>query len=78
MQQDHYPRSRVGLLAMVYVELTTTRQAALRFEPIAAAPSNAPVAANVRPQPLPARVSKADRAAHRPFDGYSSAAATPA
>jgi DNA polymerase-3 subunit epsilon len=40
------------LLAAVYVELTTTRQAALQLEPIS---------------PLPPRVTAEDRNAHRAF-----------
>jgi DNA polymerase III subunit epsilon len=45
------------LLAAVYVELTTTRQAALRLEPIAAAPSNIQAIVRVRPRPLPPQVT---------------------
>jgi DNA polymerase III subunit epsilon len=59
------------LLAAVYVELTTTRQAALELEPIAGAPSNIQAFVRARPCPLPPRVTEDDRAAHRPFvHGY--------
>jgi hypothetical protein len=37
------------LLAAVYIELTTTRQAALQLEPLALPPSIVPAAANTRP-----------------------------
>jgi DNA polymerase III subunit epsilon len=55
------------LLAAVYVELTTTRQAALQLEPLAQATSNIRAFVRVRPRPLPARVTKEDRNAHRAF-----------
>jgi DNA polymerase-3 subunit epsilon len=55
------------LLAAVYVELTTTRQAALQLEPIAAAPSNIQTIVRVRPKPLPPRVTADDHNAHRAF-----------
>jgi DNA polymerase III subunit epsilon len=45
------------LLAAVYIELTTTRQAALQLEPLALSPSIVPAVAHVRPRPLPARVT---------------------
>ena len=55
------------LLAAVYVELTTTRQAGLQLEPIAVAPSNIQALVRVRPTPLPSRVTADDRNAHRAF-----------
>ena len=55
------------LLATVYVELTTTRQSALQLEPITRPPSNIQAIVRVRPQPLPPRVTTADRNAHRAF-----------
>jgi DNA polymerase III subunit epsilon len=55
------------LLAAVYVELTTTRQASLQLDPIAAGPSNIQTLVRVRPQPLPPRVTADDRNAHRAF-----------
>ena len=55
------------LLAAVYVELTTTRQAALQLEPIIAAPSNVQAIVRVRRLPLPPRVTADDRNAHREF-----------
>jgi DNA polymerase-3 subunit epsilon len=53
------------LLAAVYVELTTTRQSAL--QPTTRAPSNIQAIVRVRPQPLPPRVTTANRNAHRAF-----------
>jgi DNA polymerase III subunit epsilon len=50
-----------------YVELTTTRQATLQFEPIAAALSNIQAIVRAPPQPLPPRVTAYDRNAHRAF-----------
>jgi DNA polymerase III subunit epsilon len=47
------------LLAAVYVELTTTRQAALALEPIARTPSNVQALVRARPRPLPPRVTAA-------------------
>jgi DNA polymerase III subunit epsilon len=55
------------LLAAVYVELTTTRQAALQLEPITLAPSNIQALVRARPQPLPPRVTADDRNAHLAF-----------
>jgi len=55
------------LLAAVYVELTTTRQAALQLEPIRLEPSNIKTIIRVRPNPLPPRVTADDRNAHREF-----------
>jgi DNA polymerase-3 subunit epsilon len=52
------------LLSAVYVELTTTRQAALPLDPIAAEPSNI---VRARPDPLPPHVTADDRNAHRAF-----------
>ena len=47
------------LLAAVYVELTTTRQAALALDPIARTPSNVQALVRARPRPLPPRVTAA-------------------
>jgi DNA polymerase III subunit epsilon len=55
------------LLAAVYVELTTTRQAALQLESIRLEPSNIKTITRVRPNPLPPRVTADDRNAHRAF-----------
>ena len=55
------------LLAAVYVELTTTRQAALQLESIRLEPSNIKTIVRARPNPLPQRVSADDRNAHRAF-----------
>jgi DNA polymerase-3 subunit epsilon len=55
------------LLAAVYVELTTTRQAALQLDPIARATSNIQTIVRARPNPLPPRVTADDRNAHRAF-----------
>jgi DNA polymerase-3 subunit epsilon len=53
------------LLAAVYVELTTTRQATLQLAPIKSGPSNIRAIVRVRPRPLPPRVTADDRNAHR-------------
>jgi DNA polymerase III subunit epsilon len=55
------------LLAAVYVDLTTTRQAALQLEPLAAAPLKIHALVRTRPQPLPPRVTAEDRNTHRAF-----------
>ena len=55
------------LLAAVYVELVSERQAALRLEPLALAPSNIQTLVRVRPLPLPPRVTADDRNAQRAF-----------
>jgi DNA polymerase III subunit epsilon len=55
------------LLAAIYVELTTTRQAALQLEPIKAAQASVRAIVRTRPQPLPPRVTAEDRNAHRAF-----------
>jgi DNA polymerase III subunit epsilon len=55
------------LLAAVYVELTTTRQAALQLAPITRAPSNIQAVVRARPKPLPSRVTAEDRNAHLAF-----------
>jgi DNA polymerase-3 subunit epsilon len=55
------------LLAAVYVELTTTRQAALHFEAIKSAPASVHASVRMRPQPSPPRVTAEDRNAHRAF-----------
>jgi DNA polymerase-3 subunit epsilon len=55
------------LLAAVYVELVSERQAALQLEPIAVTPVIRLAIAKRRPQPLPPRVNAEDRAAHREF-----------
>jgi Exonuclease len=47
------------LLAAVYVELITTRQAALALEPIARTPSNVQALVRARARPLPPRVTAA-------------------
>jgi DNA polymerase III subunit epsilon len=65
------------LLAAVYVELTTTRQAALELEPVASRPASVRAIVRTRPNPLPPRVIADDRNAHRAFVqtlGCSSAA----
>jgi DNA polymerase III subunit epsilon len=55
------------LLAVVYVELTAARQAALQLEPITLAPVIQLAIAKVRRRPLPPRVSAEDRNARREF-----------
>jgi DNA polymerase III subunit epsilon len=55
------------LLAAVYVELTTTRQASLQLEPIATAKVMQLPIAKRRAQPLPPRVTANDRNAHQTF-----------
>jgi hypothetical protein len=55
------------LLAAVYVELTTTRQAAWQLEPIAARPSNIQTIVRAPPKPLPPGVTADDRNAPREF-----------
>jgi DNA polymerase-3 subunit epsilon len=55
------------LLAAIYVELTTTRQAAFQLDPLAAAPSNVQAIVRAQPKPLPPRVTADDRNAHRAF-----------
>jgi DNA polymerase III subunit epsilon len=55
------------LLAAVYVEPTTTRQAALQLDPIVAGTSNIRALIRVRPHRLPTRVTADDRNAHRAF-----------
>jgi hypothetical protein len=51
-------------LAAVYIELTTTRQAALQLEAIKSAPASVHAIVTTRPQPLPPRVTAN---AHRAF-----------
>jgi DNA polymerase III subunit epsilon len=55
------------LLAAVYVELTTTRQAALQLESITLATSNIQAIIRARPHLLPPRVTADDRNAHWAF-----------
>jgi len=55
------------LLAAVYVELSTARQAALQLEPIRLEPSNIRTIIRAGPDPLPPRVTADDRNAHRAF-----------
>jgi DNA polymerase-3 subunit epsilon len=55
------------LLAAVDVELSTTRQAALRLEPIARALWTIQTIVRARPRPLPPHVTADDRNAHRAF-----------
>jgi DNA polymerase-3 subunit epsilon len=55
------------LLAAVYVELVSERQAALPLESITADPSNVRNIVRVRPRPLPPRVTADNRTAHREF-----------
>jgi DNA polymerase-3 subunit epsilon len=55
------------LLGAVYVEVTTTRQAALQLEPIASGPSNIQAIVRVRPEPLSRRLTADYRNAHRSF-----------
>jgi DNA polymerase III subunit epsilon len=55
------------LLAVVYAELTTRRQAALQLEPITSWPSNIQAIVRARPHPLPPRVTADDRNAPREF-----------
>jgi DNA polymerase-3 subunit epsilon len=55
------------LLAAVYVELATARQAALQLEPLAAGTSNIRTIVRARPRPLPPHVTADDRNAHRAF-----------
>ena len=52
------------LLAAVYVELTTTRQASQQLEPIKSALASIHAIVRVRPMPLPPRVTADDRNAH--------------
>ena len=55
------------LLAAVYVELTTTRHAALQLDPITSETSNILAIVRARPNRLPPRVTADDRNAHREF-----------
>jgi DNA polymerase III subunit epsilon len=55
------------LLAAVYGELITTRQATLEFEAIESAPASVHAIVRTRTQPLPARVTADDSNAHRAF-----------
>lgn len=58
------------LLAEVYIELTDARQTELILVETSASVSSASagtVAVRVRPEPLPSRLSEAERAAHRAF-----------
>jgi DNA polymerase III subunit epsilon len=55
------------LLAAVYVELASERQAALQLDPIAAAPLKIHALVRSRPAPLPPRGTADDRDAHRAF-----------
>jgi DNA polymerase III subunit epsilon len=55
------------LLVAVYVELTTTRQAALQLEQLALAPVIQLPIAKARLKPLPPRVTADNRNAHRAF-----------
>jgi hypothetical protein len=55
------------LLAAVYIELTTTRQAALQPDPIVVAPLKIHAIVRSRPHPLPPRVSADGRNVHRAF-----------
>jgi DNA polymerase III subunit epsilon len=55
------------LLAAVYVELSTTRQATLEFEAIKSTPATVHAIARARPVPLQPRVTADDRNAHRAF-----------
>jgi DNA polymerase III subunit epsilon len=57
------------LLAAVYVELITTRQAALTLEPIARTPSDAQALVRARARPLPPRVNAAYFFSHRAAGG---------
>jgi DNA polymerase III subunit epsilon len=66
-QTQHGALLDAELLAAVYVELTTTGQAALQLEPITRAPSNIQPIVRARPRPLPTRVTADDRNAHRMF-----------
>ena len=70
---DRSRRSKHGalldaeLLAAVYVELTTTRPAALRLDPIKSAPASVRTILRARPQPLRPRMTADDRNAHCEF-----------
>jgi DNA polymerase III subunit epsilon len=55
------------LLAAVYVELTTTRQATLQLDPIKSAPASFRAIVRARPRRLPPRLTADDRNAHREF-----------
>jgi DNA polymerase III subunit epsilon len=55
------------LLAAVYVEVVSDRQAALQLDPIRLEPANIRPLIRVRPDPLPPRVTADDRTAHRAF-----------
>jgi DNA polymerase-3 subunit epsilon len=55
------------LLAAVYVELTTTRQATLQLDPVPVGLSTIQAIVRQRPVPLPPRVTADDRNAHRTF-----------
>jgi DNA polymerase III subunit epsilon len=58
------------LLAAVYVELTTTRQAALQLEPITSETSNILAIVPARPNPLPPRVTASQRASGVCIDAW--------
>jgi hypothetical protein len=51
----------------VYIELTTTRQAAMRLDPIRLEPANIRSFIRGRPDPLPSPVTADDRVALRAF-----------
>ena len=55
------------LLAAVYVELLSERQAALQLDQIRLQPDNVRSIVRARPDPLPPRVTADDRHAHRSF-----------
>ena len=59
--------STPSLLAAVYVELVSERQAALQLESITAGSSNVRALVRARPYPLPPRVTADDRTGHREF-----------
>jgi len=57
LRNKHGALLDAALLAAVYVDLTTTRQAALQLEPLALAPSNIHAIVIVRPLPFAARIA---------------------
>ena len=67
LRSKHCALLDAELLAAVYVELISDRQAALQLEPIATAKVIRLAVAKRRPQPLPPRVTADDRNAYRGF-----------
>jgi DNA polymerase III epsilon subunit-like protein len=57
LRSKHGALLDAALLAAVYVELTTTRQAALQLDPITSAPLKIHAIVRARPHPSPLRVT---------------------